>query len=981
MKGFPSLLFLLMLCASSFAQSSFYTETPGAKRWVDSVYKSLSKEQRIAQLMVVRLSSRNPDGSARFYDKKVEEQIRQYNIGAICLFQGNPVKQATLVNKFQQMAKTPLMICIDGETGLGMRMYDSVMKFPDQLTIGAVNDASVVYNIGKAMGEQCKRAGIQVNYAPVVDINNNPDNPVIGFRSFGEDKYKVALYGTKIMQGLQDAGVMATAKHFPGHGDVNIDSHLDLPVINKSKAQLDSLELYPFRQLFEAGVGSVMIAHLNIPAIDSTIHQPTSLSQKNVTGLLRNELGFRGISFTDALDMQGVAKYYPAGEAGLQSIIAGNDMLCLPGDVPGTIKKILAAIKKGDLDKNDMEARVKKVLLAKYHMGLNNTTQVALHDLTIDLNRSVPGLRKEVAENALTVLKASLPGLLPLNKNSKTAYVGIGTYKPNTLASLLKNDYNADIYYFDYTKSADDADRLVKALKAKYEKVIIGVHNLSKYPAKQFGVSNAAIQLINKLQQATPAVTMIFGNPYAVKYVCGATDLVVCYEDDAIFQQSAFDWLSGKFIAKGTLPVTVCDYEFGSGILVFEDNALPFTTPATLNVDDSVLRKVDSVANAAIFERAFPGCVVLAAKDGKVFFNRAYGFMAYDSIQPVRSNTIYDLASVTKISATTVAVMKLYEDGLLDIKKKLVDYLPWTNNTDKADLVIEDILLHQAGLKAFIPFYKETIDSLTGIHKQGFFKSMPDDTFNIRVADTMYMRHDWQDTMYARILQSPLGKKGMYIYSDNDFIFLGKIVEQITGQALDDYVKMTFYDPMQMHSTGFLPETSFALNAIAPTERERIFRLQQLRGNVHDPGAAMFGGVAGHAGLFSNAYDLAKLYQMLLNGGTFNGQRFLKKETIDLFTAYHSEVSRRGYGFDKPEKDNAVRKDPYPSKFASPQTYGHTGYTGTCVWVDPGCNLIYIFLSNRVYPDGGTNTRISKLNVRGIIQDILYEAIADKNIL
>lgn len=981
MKGFITGLCLMLWGADSFAQTSFYSETPEAKHWVDSVYKSLSKEQRIAQLMVVRLSSRNPDGSAQFFDKKVEEQIRQYNIGAICLFQGSPVAQATFVNRFQAMAKTPLMICIDGETGVGMRMYDSVMKFPDQLTMGAVNDASIIYNVGKAMGEQCKRAGIQVDYAPVVDINNNPDNPVIGFRSFGEDKYKVALFGTKIMQGLQDVGVMATAKHFPGHGDVSVDSHFDMPLINKTKEQLDSLELYPFRQLFEAGVGSVMIAHLNIPAIDTTPHLPASLSKKNVTGLLRDELGFKGISFTDALEMQGVAKYYPAGEAGFQSIIAGNDMLCLPGDVPGTIKRILTAIKKGNLDKHDMEARIRKVLLAKYHLGLNTAPQVNLENLTIDLNSSVPGLRKAVAENALTVLKITQPGLLPLNTTARIAYVGVGTYKPNTLAALLKDNYKADLYYFDYTKDSDAAASLVKSLKAKYDKVIIGIHNLSKYPAKQFGISSAAIELVKDLQQATPAVTMLFGNPYAVKYICTATDLAVSYEDDAIFQQAAFDWLSGKFIAKGTLPVTVCDYKYGSGIVMLEDNALPFTTPAALNINENILYKVDSIANAGIFNRAYPGCVILAVKDGKVFFNKAYGYMAYDSIEPVKTTTIYDLASVTKTSATTVAVMKLFEDGLLDLKKRLVDYLPWVAATDKAGLVVEDILLHQAGLKAFIPFYTETIDTLTGIQKPGFFKSMPDDTFNIRVADTMYMRRDWRDTMYARILQSPLGKQGDYIYSDNDFIFLGKIVEQITGKTLDTYVKETFYDPMRMHTTGFLPEGSFTLSSIAPTERETRFRLQQLRGSVHDPGAAMFGGVAGHAGLFSDAYDLAKLYDMLLCGGTFNGKQYLKKETIDLFTAYHSENSRRGYGFDKPEKDNATREEPYPSKLASPQTYGHTGYTGTCVWVDPASHLIYIFLSNRVYPDGGANKRLGQLNIRGAIQDVLYEAIGQKNSL
>lgn len=973
MKGLMISLFTVFACNTLTAQHSFYSVTPTAKLWVDSVYKSLSKEQRIAQLMVVRLSAKTPDGW-QFLDADVEEQITKYNIGAICLFQGNPVEQAWFINKFQRIAKTPLMICIDGETGLGMRMYDSVMKFPDQLTIGAIDDASLVYKIGNAMGAQCRRIGIHVDYAPVVDINNNPDNPVIGYRSFGEDKYKVALFGTKIMQGLQDTGVMACAKHFPGHGDVSVDSHLDLPVINKSRAQLDSLELYPFRQLFQEGVGSVMIAHLSIPAIDTTAHLPTSLSQKNVTGLLRNQMGFKGISFTDALEMQGVAKYYPAGEAGLQSVIAGNDMLCLPGDVPGTIKKILDAIDDYTLDKNDIEARVKKVLLVKYHLGLNNVQPVDLNNLTIDLNKDVPALRAAVAQDALTVLKTTQPGLLPLNHQSKIAYIGIGIYMPNTLAKLLKDNYNADLFYFDYTKDSSAAAILLNILKAHYDKVIIGIHNLSKSPARKFNLSNAAVQFINDLQQVTPAVTMLFGNPYAVKYVSNTTDLVVCYEDDSIFQQAAFDFLERKFKAKGKLPVTVGEYKYGTGISNMEDPALPFTTPASVNINDSLLYKIDSIANAAVFNRATPGCVVFAARDGKVFFNKAYGFMTYDSTAPVKTTTIYDLASVTKISATTVAIMKLYENGLLDLHKKLGDYLPWVAHTNKANLIIEDILLHQAGLKAFIPFYTEAIN-VAGKPKPGLFKPMPDDTFNIPVADTMYMRKDWEDTIKERILKSPLGEKNKYVYSDNDFIFLGKIVEQLTGTTLDKYVAQTFYQPMQMTGTGFLPKGSHSLSNIAPTEREKIFRSQQLRGTVHDPGAAMFGGVAGHAGLFSDAYDLAMLYQMLLNGGTFNGKQYLHKATIDLFTAYHSSVSRRGYGFDKPEKDNATRPDPYPCKYASPQTFGHTGYTGTCVWVDPAYNLVYIFLSNRVYPDGGTNTRLSDLKIRGSIQDVLYKAM------
>ncbi|MEI8099468.1 MAG: glycoside hydrolase family 3 N-terminal domain-containing protein, partial [Sediminibacterium sp.] len=333
----------VLLQTTSYAQS-FYDKTPAAERWVKKKFRKLSKDQRIAQLMIIRAHSNlGPEHIA-----EVTNLIQKYNIGGICFFQGGPVRQANLTNYYQSIAKTPLMISIDGEWGLGMRL-DSVINFPRQLMMGAVPDAKVIYAFGKAVGEQCKRMGIQVNFAPDVDINNNPMNPVINDRSFGEDKYKVALYGIQYMKGMEAARVLASAKHFPGHGDVTVDSHKDLPVINKTRAQLDELELYPFREMIKAGVGSVMVAHLSIPAIDSTPNLPTSLSSKAINGLLKGELGYTGISFTDALEMQGVAKFFPKGAASAQSLIAGNDLLCLPGDIPGSIAAIKQAIKEGKL--------------------------------------------------------------------------------------------------------------------------------------------------------------------------------------------------------------------------------------------------------------------------------------------------------------------------------------------------------------------------------------------------------------------------------------------------------------------------------------------------------------------------------------------------------------------------------------------------------------------------------------------------------
>ncbi len=945
-------------------------DSVAAQKWVDNAYKKLSRRQKIAQLMVLRLSERRGK-EVVFFDKEVESAMKKYNIGSVCLFQGTALQQANVLNHLQSVAKTPLLVCIDGETGVGMRFND-VKPFPDQLTIGATGDAAIAYHVGQAIAAQCRRTGIHVNYAPVVDINNNPNNPVINFRSFGEDKYKVALFGTQIMQGMQDGGIMACAKHFPGHGDVAIDSHLDLPVINKSIAQLDSLELYPFRTLIKQNVGSMMVAHLYIPSIDTTLNQATSLSKKNVTGLLRDDLKFKGITFTDALEMKGVAKFYPQGEAAVQSLIAGNDMLCLPGDVKGSIKKIRKAIRHDKLSWDDINAKVKKVLLAKYNLGLDTLKAIDTLNIAADLNKDINTEKKEVYTNAITLLARQDSSMLPLRGKSKVAYVGLGLSEANHFANQVKQNFNADCYYLSYQDDSLKADGLIKQL-SNYDAVVVGLHKYAKYPAKNFGISSAAVKVLNTIQQKPNTVALAFGNPYAIKNMIGAQNLVACYEDDSLMHDVAINLLVDKLSAKGKLPVTVGPYKYGSGIIT--NNYLPLVQAAQVGLDSSVLERIDTIAANAIQKGATPGCVVLVAKDGKIGFMKAYGHLNYDGKDAVTPQTVYDLASVTKISATNVSVMKLYEQGKLDIAKTLGDYLPWVRGTDKAGLKLSDVLLHQAGLVSFIPFYRETIDIKTGKPKPDFYKNQPDALYNVRVADEMYMRHDWLDTIKKRIITSKLGPANKYVYSDNDFIFLGKVVEQVTDMPLDDYVRQTFYLPLGMTSTTFKPLDHEPINIIAPTENEKIFRLQHLHGDVHDPGAAMFGGVAGHAGLFSNAYDLAKLYVLLLNGGELNGVRLFKKETIDFFTAYHSIISRRGMGFDKPEKDNATRKDPYPTLSASPLTFGHTGFTGIGVWADPKYNLLYIFMSNRVNPDGGDNNKLSTLNVRSDIQETVYQAM------
>ncbi|MFL5807931.1 MAG: serine hydrolase, partial [Flavisolibacter sp.] len=629
------------------------------------------------------------------------------------------------------------------------------------------------------------------------------------------------------------------------------------------------------------------------------------------------------------------------------------------------ISAVEQAIKKKRLKWKEIDEKVKKVLYAKYELGLANKQFIDTTNLLNDLNAKTDAIRAQVARNTVTVMKNSA-GMLPMMHTQGIAYIGIGVTGPTVFGSRLQNELNADAYYLSYKDSTERLSQIIDSVRMKkYKKLIVGIHNYALRPANNYGISQTAMALWDSLQGNTTAA-FVFGNVYATQNFYNSNTLVAMHQDDDITQNVAADFVEGKLASTGTLPVTIGGNTYGSGVVI--NRFIPTgTSPAWL--------VIDSIVNDGLAKKAFPGCEVLAVQNGEIKYHKAFGKYDYDpNSKPVNLESIYDLASVTKVSATTVALMKLYEQGKFDLNKTLGDYLPFTRGTDKAALKLTDVLLHQAGLNPYISFYKETIDTLSGLPSPAFYNEERTDQYSIPVARNLWLRKDWNDSMLKKIVVSKLGTPGKYVYSDNDFILLGKVVEYITGMPLDQYVQQTFYTPLGMVTTGFKPFQRFGLERVVPTEEEKYFRRQILRGYVHDEGAAMFGNVSGHAGLFSNAYDLSMLYQMLLNGGELNGQRFLKPGTIELFTAYHSDVSRRGYGFDKPEKDNASRKEPYPSALASPDTYGHTGFTGTCVWVDPQSKLVYVFLSNRVN-NTRTNNLLGQMNIRAKIQDAIYKAL------
>ena len=952
-------LFLLIFILALLVENGM-AQTKQEKKWVRQHMAALNLNEKIAQLMIVRAHS-NWDEKKR---DTISELIKKFNIGGLCFFQGGPIREAMQTNYYQSIAKTPLFITMDAEWGVGMRL-DSVDMFPRQLSLGAIPSSDLIYQMGIAVAAQCKRLGIQINYAPDIDINNNPSNPVINDRSFGQNKERVIQHGIAYMKGLQENNVMATAKHFPGHGDVAVDSHNDLPIINKSRSALDALELAPFRALIAAGIGSVMVGHLSVPSIDSTPKTPTSLSRKAIHDLLKKELGFTGIAVTDALDMKAIGNYFPNGEANVQALLAGNDLLCLPGDIEQSIKKIRTAIREGRLSRKDIKQRVKKVLTAKYKYGLSQLTPIDTTNLLSDLNKSVGSIKTQMALQSLTFVRANA-SLPYLDQNKKIAYLALNLAGPNTLTKALEENYQAKIFYVNAKDSNDLAN--LKTSLTLFDQVIVGLHNYNRRPANFFEIPASIINLLNETQDKH-WIHLIFGNPYAVANFKSIDNILFAYEDNLYTQKAALQWLEGKVQATGQLPVSVSDsLLFGTAY----KNSNTTITKENVN-ENNKLQFIDSMVVDAIEKKAIPGCQILVAKNNKIIFNKAYGHVAGIGSPAVDLETVYDLASVTKVSTTTVSIMKLVAEGKLKLDHTIGDYLPWVRGNEKEKITIKDLLLHQAGLYPYIKFYESLLEK-DGQFKPGLVTQVADNTHHKMITPSKYLLDSWEDSIHNKILESPISIPGQYVYSDNDFIFLGLIVEKISGMPLNEFATQNFYGPLGMKATGFLPLQKTSIEKIAASELDNYFRHELIQGAVHDEGASVMGGIAGHAGLFSNTSDLAKMYLMLLNQGQWEGQSYFDTATINLFTSYQANNSRRGLGFDKPEKNNTSSKDPYPCLSASPSTFGHTGFTGTCVWADPEKQLLFIFLSNRVYP-----TRDSKvfnaLSLRTKIQEGLYSAL------
>jgi beta-glucosidase-like glycosyl hydrolase/CubicO group peptidase (beta-lactamase class C family) len=990
--GFHGLLILGLLLGSTFLPSQAPTvvepyvpgnsfQAPnllgnnrGMELWVDSVFSTMTDDQKIGQLIMGMAYSNQGEAHAQ----QLERQIANYHLGSLIFMQGGPVRQAKLTNRLQAKSKIPMLIAIDGEHGLSMRL-DSTIAFPKAITLGALESTKGVYDMGAEIARQCRRIGVHVNFAPVADVNTDPANPVIGVRSFGEDKTNVARKAVAYMKGLQHHGVMANAKHFPGHGDTNKDSHLSLPVIDHPRQRIEEIELFPFRAMIADSLQSMMVAHLYMPAYEPEVNKATSLSAQVVNGLLQRELNFQGLVFTDGLNMQGVTKYYSTGEICVRAIEAGNDVLLAPADIAEGFKALKEAVAKGRISQETIDQKARKILSFKYLLGLHKEKPVKIEGIAADLNHpKALALRASLYEQAVTVVK-NADKILPIIRLDSVQFGSL------TIGHQSKNVFQEHLGYytgkFEHHSVAgrevpkEQADRLVEKL-GKKDVVIIGLHQLNNSSSQKYGITASAISLIGRLEKLTKVVVVVFGNPYCLKHLEQFNNLVCAYEDTPIVHGAVPQVLFGAVGTNATLPVTASqELPAGSGYRTISLGRMGYTLPEAVGMSSKMLQRIDSICHFAIMDDATPGCQVVVAKEGKIIFNKSYGFHTYSRTEPVSHESIYDLASLTKVLGTLQAVMLLEEQKRIDLHKRLKDYLPETIGTDKANITIKDLLLHQAGLQAFFPYWTRIMKK--DVYDPHYLSAVKSDEFPTPITPWLYARHGLQDSVWRWTLEVPLSKKVPrvgsgygYLYSDLGFITLKTLVERLSGLPLDRFLNENFYEPMGLGTLTYNPLEKFSKSQIPPTEMDIYLRKNLVHGYVHDPVAALQGGVGGHAGLFSNAHDVAVYMQMLLQEGYYGGRWYLQPETIDRFSIKPNETGKRGLGWDRP----SIKGDEHNKLGLSSRSFGHTGFTGTCVWTDPDLKLTYVFLSNRIHPYVG-NQKLIRNSIRNQVHRLIYESV------
>ncbi len=962
------LFLLIVVCVNAQRNPLVVKDSAAQQRWVDNQYAKMSLDEKLGQLFMVSVASDQPKAET----DRIATLIKAEKIGGVIFSTGGPVRQAKLTNKYQKLSKVPLMVGMDAEWGLAMRL-DSTYAFPWNMTLGAIQDNKIVEKVGRQIGKHAKRLGVHINFAPDIDININPKNPIIGNRSFGEDRDNVTDKGVAFLKGMESEGVLSSGKHFPGHGDTATDSHHALPVIDFSRKRLDSVELYPYQKLIDAGLSSVMVAHLEVPALELKKNLPSSLSEQIISGILKEEMNFRGLVFTDALNMKGVTTHGKNGDVEVKAFLAGNDMLLMPTEVKKAKEKLTKAYEKGKITEERLAESVKKILMAKYKVGLHKYKPVVIKNLFEDLNSMYDDLvYEEAIENAITVVKNDfyLMGIKRL-ENKKIAYVKFGDANSTPFITELNK----------YAKVTQVNGKDIATIKGKlkdYNLVIVGYHKSNESPWKGYKFSKTELSWLQEIakERGSNLILTAFAKPYALLDITsfkGIDGVVVAYQNSKLAQEKAAQLIFGAIPAKGKLPVTAhTDFPVNTNVQLKALLRLGYSFPERVGMSSEKLAKVDELVQNGLDSLMYPGAQVLIARKGKVIYNKGFGKPTYESKEKITPEHIYDLASITKILGTLPMVMKMEEEGEIALNDTFEELVPEYSDTEIKDVTVLKALSHYGRLPSWIAFYVSTLDEKRKPSAE-FYRQQPLDGFSIKVSDNLYLTDAYKDSIYDRIGRQDL-KSNRYRYSDVAYYVMKKYIEDKKKRPLDKLVSEFLYGPIGAFNTSYNPLEKFPKNRIVPSEEDNYYRYQTVQGYVHDMGAAMQGGVGGHAGLFSNANDIAKIMQMYLQNGTYGGAKFLDSRTIQKFNKCYfcDKKVRRGVGFDKPQLGDSGPTCGCVSR----KSFGHSGFTGTYTWADPDEEIVYVFLSNRTYPSA-TNNLLVKTGLRTRIQKAIYESIVN----
>ncbi len=941
------LVYLIFLTASGQNDRS---------RWVDSVFNSLTPEQRISQLFMVPVSTY----ASQTEIEDLTELLKKNGFGGIYITGGGPLSHVRLLNQLQKASKVPLLVGMPAEWGLAQTL-DSTMGFQKPMVAAAWKKDSLMVMWGKEIARQMKLLGIHINFAP------NADDEIFSgdyLRYFGNEEAAVARHTVSFTKVMQAEGIQVVAKHLPRRAAS--ESSLKDSSILLNLNQLDTIGFYAFQQLINQGVNGILTSYLHFSIQNDKGVIPAGISQVFISDILKIKLNYQGLVFSEVKNFQKSAGKIRPGDAELLAFEAGNDVLMVPLNMNAAVKQISKRLKKNKKDnalQQQLDMSLKKILASKFDSGLHHVKMIDADNLLRKLHTPESYLLKhQLAEAAITVVK-NADDFLPIRSLNTNSFVclSLGKDAENGFTHSLKR-------YASFKRfSIKDVQDTSKIVLLPGDIIMIGIFPYAS------DLERGLRTWLNRLMEKQKVIITHFGNPLTIEPYKNATSLIAAYTDQDDMMDVVPQMIFGALPAMGLLPVNLDPFNNHPSIVAQQTGRLSYTVPEAAGLDSHTLDRINAIVQEAIDLGATPGAHVLVAKDGKVIYDQSFGWLTYENKVPVNDETIYDLASLTKVSATLQATMFMYDKGLIDINKKASFYLPELKATNKKDITLIDMLTHQSGLVPFMPLWPLTVKD--SVYLPYYYSSIRNEIYPLQVAPNLFAANVLPDSIWGWIVKSKMQDKPprtpySYRYSDLGFMMLKHMAQTLLHQPMNEFLQQNLYGPLGAYSTGFNPLDRFPAQRIAPTEEDKIYRRSTVIGTVHDERAAMMGGISGHAGLFSTANDLAKVGQMLLQEGNYGGTTFYKPETVRSFTTKQFSDSRRGLGWDKPVPSDWSS----PTSFlASSRTFGHTGFTGTCMWIDPEFNLVYIFLSNRVYPD--RNNKLLNANIRPRIQEVVYQAI------